>query len=71
MRKMGSRGSRAYNTWDREAAVDRALAHAFESKASGGSFKGGLHVQKGSSGEDVETDNAFVWNFAFGSNMSA
>ena len=41
----------AYNSWDREAAAQRALSHA----DSGGSSDG----------------DGSVWNFAFGSNISA
>ena len=43
--------SRAYNSWDREAAAQRALAHA-------------------DSGSSTDADGS-VWNFAFGSNLSA
>ena len=42
----------AYNSWDREAAVRRALAHADSSSSS-------------------EADGGMIWNFAFGSNISA
>jgi hypothetical protein len=42
----------AYNSWDREAAVARALQHADRSQATDPSSGG-------------------IWNFAFGSNMSA
>lgn len=41
----------AYNTWDRDAAVERALNHADRGKSS--------------------SDGGLIWNFAFGSNVSA